>query len=87
VNEWDRLAALQAENDRLAALPDPHGINWRLQQSVAFDPGLTMGADPRVPAKACREAGFVEQWHECGGAWKPATEADIPRQPGVLGDL
>jgi hypothetical protein len=29
VNERDRLAALQAENERLAALLDSHGITWR----------------------------------------------------------
>jgi len=29
VNEQDRLAALQAENERLTALLDSHGIQWR----------------------------------------------------------
>ena len=29
MTERDRLAALQAENERLAALLDSHGIQWR----------------------------------------------------------
>jgi superfamily II DNA or RNA helicase len=38
VTERDRLAALQAENDRLAALLDSHGIPWR--QSVLPQPAV-----------------------------------------------
>jgi len=33
VTEQDRLAALQAENERLAALLDSHGIQWRQPRS------------------------------------------------------
>jgi hypothetical protein len=34
VTEPDRLAALQAENERLAALLDSHGIHWRQPSST-----------------------------------------------------
>jgi hypothetical protein len=38
VTERDRLAALQAENERLAALLDSHGIQWR--QPPSPQPGV-----------------------------------------------
>jgi len=44
VTERDRLAALQAENDRLAALLDSHGIQWRqsaLPQPAVREPEST----------------------------------------------
>jgi superfamily II DNA or RNA helicase len=52
VNEQDRLAALQAENDRLAALLDSHGINWRqsaIPQSAARDvDSIPLSPDEKV---------------------------------------
>ena len=44
MTERDRLAALQAENDRLAALLDSHGIQWRqsaLPQPAVREPEST----------------------------------------------
>ena len=38
MTERDRLAALQAENERLAALLDSHGIQWR--QPPSPQPGV-----------------------------------------------
>jgi hypothetical protein len=38
MTERDRLAALQAENERLAALLDSHGIHWR--QPSSPQPGV-----------------------------------------------
>jgi hypothetical protein len=52
VNERDRLAALQAENDRLAALLDSHGISWRqsaISQSAARDAdSIPLSPDAKV---------------------------------------
>jgi hypothetical protein len=52
VNERDQLAALQAENERLAALLDSHGINWRqtaIPQSAARDAdSIALSPDEKV---------------------------------------
>ena len=46
MTEQDRLAALQAENERLAALLDSHGIQWR--QPPSPQPGVREPESPNL---------------------------------------
>ena len=49
MTEHDAFAALQAENARLAALLDSHGIEWRVPSSSAFRPAPTAPAPEPEP--------------------------------------
>ena len=50
MTEREALAALQAENARLAALLESHGIAWRTPSAAASQPALTTPVPEPAPA-------------------------------------